>query len=188
MDPSLTSGSKYFLEQINTLQKEVLIQSKGSEVKEREKREQIGLFYLNNNPRYNFGSCESNVEMQWWAESKCGKLNHAKISLANSSPDLHLLCLASCIYIQGLPVQGRIKEWILTLGLYSSLSKAVSLVWVTLCCAKHTQPLVIILSRVPAGEKRSVLTAGHHGSCNLLFLWTCVSFPDHRVTTMTFLS
>lgn len=65
MDPNLPSGPKYFLEQMNTLQKEVLIQSKGSKVKERERRkEETGLFCLNNSSRYNFGSCESDVEMQ----------------------------------------------------------------------------------------------------------------------------
>lgn len=105
MDPDLHSGSKYILEQMNTLQKEVLIQSKGSKVKERERRkEETGLFCLNNSPRYNFGSCESNVETQRWAESKYGKLNHTEILFANSSPHLHLLCLVSCIYIHRLPV------------------------------------------------------------------------------------
>lgn len=52
MDPNLTSGSKYFLKQMNMLQKEILIQSKGSKIKEREgRKEETGLFCLNNSPR-----------------------------------------------------------------------------------------------------------------------------------------
>lgn len=44
MDSNLTSGSKFFLEQMNTLQ-EVLIQNKGSKVKKIERRkEETGLF------------------------------------------------------------------------------------------------------------------------------------------------
>lgn len=78
MDPNLTTGTKYLLEEKkhiaggdSDLKRKLWGQRQGKE-------EEIGLFCLKDSPRYNSGSYGSNLEVQGWAKCKRWKLNHAE--------------------------------------------------------------------------------------------------------------
>lgn len=73
MDPNLTLGSKYLLEQTK------YIAEGGSDPKRKlygqregkEEEEETSLFCLKDSPQYKFGSYGSNLEVCGWAKSKC---------------------------------------------------------------------------------------------------------------------